>query len=140
MAASGAEFIFADSMSDVGDIGVTMSYLDNTEKNKKEGLAFVPLTSAKYKDYGNPDKPLTTEERTLMERDLIIYHNEFVRLVAQNRKLPVEDVAKLADGSSLPGALALEHKLIDALGDQETARDWMAWKLDMPMEQVSYCE
>lgn len=140
MAASGAEYIFADPMSDVGDIGITMSYLDNTVKNKKEGLTFIPLTSAKYKDYGNPDKPLTAEERTLVERDLKIYHNEFVHLVAQNRKIPIEDVAKLADGSSLPGALALEHKLIDALGDQESARDWMSWRLKMPFEKVSYCE
>ena len=74
-----------------------------------------------------------------MERDLMTYHNEFVKLVAENRKLPIDDVAKLADGSSLPGALALEHKLIDALGDQETARDWMAWRLDMPMDEVIYC-
>ncbi|OGZ16014.1 MAG: hypothetical protein A3H76_00600 [Candidatus Lloydbacteria bacterium RIFCSPLOWO2_02_FULL_54_12] len=140
MAASGAEIIFADPMSDVGDIGVTYSYVDNVEKNKKEGLTFVPLASAKYKDYLNPDKPLTKEERALIERDLKISHEEFVRIVAENRGLPIEDVAKLADGASMPGALALENKLIDALGDQESARDWFAKSLDMPIEEVSYCE
>lgn len=140
MVASGAEFIFADPMSDVGDIGITMSYLDNTAKNKREGLTFVPLASAKYKDYGNPNKPLTAEERALMQRDLRIYHDEFVSIVAKNRKIPVDVVAKLADGSSLPGALALEHKLIDALGDQESARDWISRRLMMPLKEVSYCE
>ena len=140
MAATGAGIIFADSMSDVGDIGITMSYVDNVEKNNKEGLSFVSLASAKYKDYGNPNKLVTKDERALMERDLKIYHDEFVKIVAKNRKIPIADVAMLADGSSMPGELALEHKLIDAIGDQESARDWLAWSLDMPTDEIEYCE
>ena len=40
----------------------------------------------------NPDKELTTEERALLERDLAIWHDEFVKQVATNRNLPIEDV------------------------------------------------
>jgi protease-4 len=127
-------------MSDVGSIGITMSYLDNVEKNRKEGLNYVSLSTGKYKDYGNPDKSLTQEERALIERDLKIVHDEFVKAVAENRKLPVEDVAKLADGSSMPGTLALEKKLIDALGDQESARKWFAEQLEIPLADVGFCE
>lgn len=138
--ASGADTIIASPFSDVGSIGVTMSYVENTQQNQMDGLNFVSLSSAEFKDYGSPDKPLTFAERALLERDLKIYHQYFVDLVAENRALPVETVEALADGSSMPGALALEHGLIDMLGDQETARAWFAEQLDLSPEEVVFCE
>lgn len=138
--ATGAGIIIADPMSDVGDIGVTMSYVDNVKQNQNKGLNFVSLVSAHYKDYGNPNTTLTQEERMLLERDLKMNHHEFVKAVAENRKLPIEEIDKLADGSSLPGTLALKYKLIDALGDQESARAWFSEKLQIPVADVKYCE
>lgn len=138
--ATGAETIIASPLSDVGSIGITMSYVENTEKNKKEGLHFVSLASGRFKDYMNPDKPLTQEERALLERDLKIYHDQFVKEVAENRHLPLEDVAKLADGSSMPAELALKNKLIDQLGNQGTARLWFAEKLGINAVDVVFCE
>src|SRR3989344_2683468 len=138
--ATGADGIIASPFSDIGSIGMTMSYLENTEKNAKNGLRYVSLASARFKDYGSPDKPLTFAERSLLERDLKIYHDHFVKMVSKNRNLPIEQVAKIADGSSMPGALALENKLIDFLGDQETARDWFAEKLEISSKEVIFCE
>lgn len=140
LAATGAKTIIASPFSDIGSIGVTMSYLDNSAKNAEDGLRYVSLSSAKFKDYGNPDKPLTADERMLLERDLKIYHSQFVREVAENRNLSIEQVAKLADGSSMPGTLALENRLIDELGDKETARAWFAAQLELPLEKISFCE
>lgn len=140
VSATGADTIIASPLSDVGSLGITMSYLDNTARNAKEGLQYIPLTSAKFKDYGDPDKPLTPDERKLIERDLKIWHEYFVKEIAENRKLPVEHVARLADGSSMPGALALENKLVDELGDQETARAWFAEQLELSPEEVIFCE
>lgn len=140
MVASAANNIIASAMSDVGGIGVTMSYVGNWEKNTTDGLTFVPLASAPFKDYGNPEKPLTEAERAILERDLKLGHEHFVKMVAENRNLPVEEVAALADGSSMPGVLALENKLIDQLGDQDTARSWFASELKIPFEDVLFCE
>ena len=138
--ATGADTIIASPLSDVGGIGISMSYLENTAKNTKEGLQYISLASSKFKDYGSPDKPLTLDERNLLERDLKIWHEQFVKEVAENRNLPVEQVAKLADGSSIPGSLALENNLIDSLGDQETARAWFAEQLELSPEEVVFCE
>jgi len=138
--ATGADTIIASPFSDIGSIGITMSYVDNVERNNQEGLQYISLTSAKFKDYGAPDKILTASERALFERDLKIYHEQFVKEVAENRGLPIEQVAKLADGSSMPGALALQNKLIDQLGDQETARAWFSGQLKLPPEEVVFCE
>lgn len=140
LAATGADIIFASPFSDIGGIGITMSYMDNTEQNVKDGLRYISLVSAPFKDYGNPDRSLTFAERSLIERDLKIYHEQFVKEVAENRNLLVEQVAKLADGSSMPASLALENKLIDALGDQETSRAWFAKQLEVSLEEVIFCE
>ncbi|MEK7152047.1 MAG: S49 family peptidase [Patescibacteria group bacterium] len=140
LAATGADVIFASPFSDIGSIGMTMSYLDNTEQNAENGIRYISLVSAQFKDYGTPDKSLTAAERALLERDLKIYHEQFVKEVAENRNLPVEEVAKIADGSSMPASLALENKLIDALGNEETVRAWFAEQLKMPIVEVVFCE
>jgi protease-4 len=138
--ASGANTVIASPFSDVGSIGISMSYLENTQQNETEGLSFVSLSSAEFKDYGSPDKPLTLGERALLERDLKIYHQYFVELVAENRELPIEAVEALADGSSMPGSLALENGLVDTLGDQETARGWFAQELGLTPAEIVFCE
>lgn len=140
LVATGADTIIASPFSDVGGIGITMSYLENWKQNQDSGLDYVSLSSAPFKDYGDPNKPLTAKERELFERDLKIWHEYFVASVAENRGMNVGDIATVADGSSMPGKLALEHKLIDALGDQETARTYFAQTLDMPVENVVFCE
>lgn len=138
--ATGADTIIANPFADIGSLGITMSYLDNSRQNKDTGIEFVSLASGKFKDSGTPDKPLTAEERSLFERDLKISHEEFVKEVAKNRDLPLEDVAKLADGSTLPAPLALENKLIDSIGGKEDVRKWFADRLEIPSEEVVFCQ
>lgn len=115
-AATGADVIIASDLSDVGGIGVTLSYLDASKYNVKEGYVYNELRTAPYKDYGDPDKPLTADERALMMRDLTLIHEAFVKAVAENRKLDIKEVEKLADGSTMPGKMAIEYKLIDRIG------------------------
>ncbi len=140
LAASGADTIIAAPMADVGSIGVTMSYLQNTQYNEINGQEYIELTSAKFKDTGSPDRPLTQEEKALFQRDLDLAHEEFVRMISENRNIPQEEVAKLADGSTLPAKLALEKKLIDAIGNKETAREWFAQQLELTPEEVIFCQ
>jgi protease-4 len=85
LAASGADTIIATPMADVGSIGVTMSYLQNTKQNASNGLDYVELTSAKFKDTGSPDRPLTSEEKAMFQRDLDLAHGEFVSMISENR-------------------------------------------------------
>lgn len=125
MAASGADRIFASKNSDVGGIGVTMSYLDNSKQNNQEGLTFVPLSAGRFKDVGNPGRPLSQEEKNLLMRDVNIMHKNFIKLVAENRKLDIEKVSKLADGSSMLGEMALENGLIDEVGGMREVEEYL---------------
>ena len=124
-AVSGADYIFASRNSDVGSIGVTSSYLANVGKNQKDGSDYVQLSSGKYKDAGDPDRPLTEEERQLFLRDIKIVHENFIADVAVNRDISVTDVQKIADGSSVLGDRAKELRLIDDIGGIREAEKYL---------------
>lgn len=124
-AAIGAKRVIASANSDVGSIGVTMSYVDESAKNKQEGLQYNELASGKYKNMGDPNKPLSKDEHDLAMRDIMIVHSNFVNEVARMRHLPVEQIAVLADGSSMTGVPAREAGLIDAIGDLYAAREYL---------------
>src|SRR3989344_5420691 len=128
-AATGAGRIFASKNSDVGSIGVTTSYLENVNKNQKEGLSFIQLSTGKYKDTGNPDKPLSQEEINLFMRDLNIVHQNFIEAVSKNRNLPIEEVRKIADGSSVLGQRAKELGLIDEIGSLPEVEKYLSLKI-----------
>lgn len=125
LAATGASIIFASANSEIGNIGVNASYLDNSEKNRKEGLVYRQLTTGKYKDMGNPDKSLTKDEQALWMRDLNIMHKNFVALVSENRKLSSEKVAALADGSTMLGEMAIKRGLVDKIGGLQEVHEYL---------------
>lgn len=129
--ASGADKIYASEMSDVGGIGITMSYLDFSQYNKEEGVIYQQLSSGKFKDAGDPDKELTAEERELYMRDVNILHEAFVRNIAENRGLAIEKVEELADGSTMLGEAAKENGLIDEIGDIYDAQEWIRQELEI---------
>jgi protease-4 len=140
MVASAADRIFASAMSDVGSIGVTMSYVEESLKNKEEGLTYVPLTTGKFKDAGDPNKPLSEEERAYFQGQLDIVNNEFINMVAYNRNMTFDEVKKLADGSTLVGHKAVEAKLIDQVGNRDDVKQYFAEKLSKDVSEIEFCE
>ena len=128
-AATGADIIFASQNSNVGSIGITMSYLDYAKENEKDGLTYNQLSSGKFKDIGNYDKPLTPEEKELLMRDINILHENFIKAVADNRKMDIEKVRQLADGSDILGQMALENSLIDKIGGRYEVEKYLRGKI-----------
>lgn len=135
-ASTGADVIFASDLSDIGSIGVTMSYVDNSKQNEESGLTYNSLSAGKYKDYGDPNKPLTADERKLIMRDITIINDNFIQAVAVNRNLDINKVRLLADGSSMPGEMALESGLIDRIGGMPEVKTYLKDKLG---EDVVVC-
>jgi protease-4 len=127
--ASGADIIFASALSDIGSIGVTMSYLDSYKKNLTDGLNYNSLSVGKFKDYGDHDKPLTGEEKDLIMRDLNIIYNNFIKEISINRNLDIEKVKQLADGSSMPGEMAIKAGLIDRIGGMYEVKEYLREKI-----------
>lgn len=139
-AATGADRIFASEVSEVGSIGVTMSYLEYAGQNEDSGLRYVEIASGPYKNSGDPDRFLSDEEKEKFQESVDRLADFFVAQVALNRNLPEEEVRELADGSTFPGAVALSAGLVDELGDQESARQWFSTALQMDPADVVICE
>lgn len=133
-AATGADWIVGSKLSTIGGIGITSSYVDYAQQNTKEGITYNQLSTGKFKDMYNPDKPLTDEERKLIERDLAIANDQFIADVAANRKLTVEAVRTLADGSTMMGDQALKNGLIDQVGGFDEAKKYLEKKIGEPVE------
>lgn len=123
--ASSADRVFASELSDIGSIGVTMSYLDVSKLNQNEGYTWNSLSTGKFKDSGNDQKPLTAEERALFERDIKLTFEKFIATVAENRRLSTEKVRTLADGSTMMGRQALANGLIDEIGFMPEAEKYL---------------
>lgn len=127
--ATGADRIFASANSQVGSIGATFSYTDASKKNAKEGITYNVISSGKFKDIGSSDKPLTDEEKALLERDVKIVQGNFIDAVSAARSLPREEVQEMADGSFMLGVMAKEKGLIDEIGGVEEARAYLESQL-----------
>lgn len=138
--AAATDHIVASPMSDVGSIGVNMSYVEESKKNEEEGLTYVQLIAGKFKDIGSPNRPITDEERKMLEADLQIVHQEFISLVAKYRGQDVTAIEALADGAGMPGKRALEAGLIDSLGGRTQAQQVLAELLNIPQSEVVFCE
>jgi protease-4 len=136
--ATGARTIFASALSDVGSIGATASYIDNAEQNKRDGLTYNSISSGKYKDTGDPNKPLSEEERDLILREVNRVHEIFIKKVAENRKQDISVIESLADGSSLLGEEALSVGLIDEIGGMKEVRAYLTEKNNL--KNLSTCQ
>ncbi len=128
-AAIGTDRIFASANSQIGSIGATFSYTDSSVKNAKEGITYNVISSGKFKDLGNPDKPLTNEEKALLERDVKVVQQNFIDAVSAARSLPAGEVKTMADGSFMLGKMAVEKKLIDEVGGQDEALEYLESKM-----------
>lgn len=138
-AATGASTIIASPNSDIGDIGVTQSYLDQSGSNARNGQKFISIAAGAYKDVGNPDNPLTPAGYALLKKQVDQVYQNFVQEVAQNRSMSESAVENVANGVSYVASSATKTGLIDSLGDSETARAWFEQKLGNGADPV-LCE
>lgn len=114
--ASAADRIIADPATLTGSIGVIMQAMDIHELLDKYGVSFTTIKSGPHKDIGSFSRPMTAEERAILEGLIKDVFNQFVSDVSVGRKLPKSYVLKLADGRIYTGRQAASLKLIDHLG------------------------
>jgi protease-4 len=98
---------------------VIVESLNVEELLGKLGLRSVVVKSGKHKDLGSPLRPMTAEDRRLLQGVIDSVHEQFIRAVAEGRKLPLEKVRELADGRIFSGDQARSLGLVDELGNLE---------------------
>jgi protease-4 len=124
-AACPAGRIFSNPGTITGSIGVMTQFANAQELLQKLGVAFESLTTGKLKDAGSPFRPLSDEQRVYLEGLISDLNRQFSGDVATERKLAKEAVATIADGRAMTGARARELGLVDELGGQEEAVEYL---------------
>lgn len=113
----GGSKIFASPGTITGSIGVVLE-IPNIEKLlKKIGIEAETIKSGAYKDTGSIYRPLTPEEREYLTQKVKLVHDQFIRAISEERKIPLEKVKEFADGRIFTGEEALSLGLIDKLGN-----------------------
>ena len=126
MAAIGADHIVASPGSLTGSIGVLLQTADITGLLEKLGIKAETVKSGPLKAQPNPLEPFTPEAREAIRSVVLDLYSMFVDMVSERRSMPREKVLGLADGRVFTGRQALSNGLIDALGSESEARDWLA--------------
>lgn len=128
LAASGGYYISAPSTmiyanpgTITASIGVILKLSNIESLMDKIGIKSYTLKTGKFKDSGSPLRQFSAEDRAMLQAVIDNTHEQFVRAVAEGRKLPIADVRKIADGRILSGEQAKEHKLVDRLGTLQDA-------------------
>jgi protease-4 len=119
--ASGCDKIYADQGSIVGSIGVIAQWVNYGDLLKWAKLKDVVIKTGEFKDTGNPSRDLTPNEQVYMQALIDNMFGQFVQAVADGRSMKVEDVKSIANGKVWTGQQAMSMKLIDGVGDFETA-------------------
>lgn len=108
-----ADSIFVLPGSITGSIGVIMEFPNAQELLRKVGLGFEVVKSGEHKDIGSPVRPMTAEDRRILQEVVDDVFNQFVDAVAENRPLERDTVLSLADGRIFSGERAVDLKLAD---------------------------
>ena len=138
-AAVGADHIIASAVSDVGSIGVTMSYLELASSTDFEGSRWIDISSGEYKDAGHPERALSDKEREHFQGQVDNVHEYMVDQIASAREdLSRDEIAELSDGRAYLGNEALDLKLIDEIGGFDEAIYYLEKELFID-EEVIIC-
>jgi protease-4 len=118
----GGKYLMANETTITGSIGVIIQTLNYQHLLDKIGLASVVFKSGKFKDILNGARPMTPEERDLIQNFVMQTYEKFLGIVARERGVPADTLRNgIADGRILSGKEALNNKLIDGLGQLDDA-------------------
>ena len=112
-----ASKIFCMPGTQTGSIGVVMQIPNFTTIAKTVGVEMITVKSGALKDAGNQFRPMTDEERKFLEDTAAKVHEQFIKAVADGRKIPESAVKKFADGRVILGSEAKTLGLVDDFGD-----------------------
>jgi protease IV len=125
VAALSADHIISRGNTLTGSIGVIMEYPDITELLDRWGIDIETFRSSTLKAEPAPYRPISPEGRELNEALVAESFAWFRDLVGDRRGLAGDDLDRVANGAVFTGRIALEAGLVDALGGELEARDWL---------------
>jgi protease IV len=113
-----ADSIFAEPNTITGSIGI-FAILPNMQKlfNDKLGITFDGVKTGKYADLGDISRPLSPEERAILQNQVNRGYDEFTKAVAAGRHKTQAYINSIGQGRVWTGTQAIQNGLVDRLGN-----------------------
>lgn len=111
--ASQADTFLCSPSSMVGSVGVRCMVLDQSERLAKEGIKAESITSGKYKDMGANHRPMTDDERKMMQARVDSIGKAFRAALTANRSIAAENM----EGQTFSGEEAVAKGFADGLAN-----------------------
>jgi len=137
--AAAADSIFAEPTTITGSIGV-FGVIPNFQNlmNNKIGVHYDGVKTGKFADLMTTfDRPLTAEERDIIQREVDKVYATFTKVVSEGRKIPLTNVDSIGQGRVWTGTQGLSNKLVDRLGNLDVAIQAAAKKANLSKYKVS---
>ncbi len=121
-----ADKIYANRNTWTGSIGVTIGTLfDISELLSKNGIKTTTISQGRNKSMGGYTEPLTQEQEAIFRGLVDEAYLQFVTLVSEERKIPLEKTKEIADGRIYTARQAKELGLIDGILTLQETKDKM---------------
>lgn len=120
--ACAADSIIAQPNTITGSIGI-FAVIPNLQKlfNDKLGVTFDGVKTGKYADLGDMTRPLTNEEKAILQKQVNNGYDDFTKAVAAGRKKTQAYIDSIGQGRVWTGEQALKIGLVDRLGNMNDA-------------------
>ena len=126
IAAISSDHIVAQETSLVGSIGVLFQFPNVGDLLSKIGVSMEEIKSSPLKAAPNGFEPTSPAARAAIEAIVKDSYDWFRDLVKNRRHLDDEALDRVADGRVFTGRQGVPLKLVDELGDEQTAIAWLA--------------
>lgn len=119
--ASGASKIIAEPNTLTGSIGIFGMFPNTAELFNKLALTTDMVKTNRYADFGDPSRPMTDDEKALIQGYIERGYDTFLTRCAEGRGVSKADIDSIGQGRVWTGEQALKIGLVDELGGIERA-------------------
>ncbi|NQV79942.1 MAG: signal peptide peptidase SppA [Alphaproteobacteria bacterium] len=134
MVALAADQIYALETSITGSIGVLLETAEVSGLLERLGVTAETFRSAPLKGQPSLFQPLNDQTRVATQSLIDDVYGWFLEIFAERRELPTETARDLADGRAYTGRQALSLGLIDSIGGEREALQWLAESRGIPVD------
>ena len=136
----GADQIFANTGTITGSVGVILQTADISVLLNKIGVSPLVIKSGDLKAIPNPLEKTNDEQIKYIKNVVLLMQEEFNKIVKLERELTWDNLKKISDGRIFTGNQAKEINLIDEIGAENDAIDWIKKKagLDDNIKIIDY--
>jgi protease-4 len=128
MVAIASDRVIAHGGTITGSIGVLMQTAEVTDLLNKLGIKVEAIKSSPLKAEPSPFSKITPEVRGATKILVDDMYKMFVEMVSKGRNMEIQKVRELADGRVYTGRMAFKIGLVDGIGGEREAKNWLTSK------------